>query len=289
MHTTAVDDLLAKAGRVNDPSRERFTSGLATVERAVSDSRCAASPARPGPRPKLRRLITVSVAAALTLAAIIVIPLVAGHGAGVNAEAASVLQQAGQAAGSQRGGWPRAAYWHVSTTYRLDGRTYHRDIWQAHHGDGVLHDTGLPGRDPGFITIGPSTYSLGSNQLTWDQLYALPTDAHTLLTKLRSTTTGFGITSDAELFVVVGDLLRESPAPPTLRKALYDAAADIPGVQVVGDSVDSLGRRGTAVVRDGKRLLVDTTNGRLLAEGEGSDAVTYVHQGPVASVPPLTR
>lgn len=41
------------------------------------------------------------------------------------------------------------------------------------------------------------------------------------------------MTQSAELFVVVGDLLRESPASPALREALYDVAAPVPSHYVL--------------------------------------------------------
>jgi hypothetical protein len=72
-----------------------------------------------------------------------------------------------------------------------------------------------------------------------------------------------------EEFVEVGDLLRESPAPPALREALYEVAANIPGVVVKGHYTDALGRTGIAVERNGEALVIDPGNGQLLADIEG--------------------
>jgi hypothetical protein len=103
----------------------------------------------------------------------------------------------------------------------------------------------------------------------------------------------------AELYTVVGDLLRESPAPPALREALYEVAAGIPGVKLVGNYQDALGRTGTAVERDSETLVIDPSNGQLLAEIQGDPtrgiscgngcveygaAYTYESEGPATSV-----
>ena len=53
----------------------------------------------------------------------------------------------------------------------------------------------------------------------------------------------------AEDFVQVGDLLRESDAPPAVRTALFEYAATIPGVVALGTVSDHDGRSGV-----GRRL-----------------------------------
>ena len=47
-----------------------------------------------------------------------------------------------------------------------------------------------------------------------------------------------------EDFTQVGDLLRETIAPPALRVALFKVASNIPGVLLIGPTTDHLGRRG---------------------------------------------
>lgn len=97
---------------------------------------------------------------------------------------------------------------------------------------------------------------------------------------------GAGPDPQSELFTIVGDLLRESPAPPALRKALYDVAAGIPGVHLTGKVTDSIGRTGTGVQRGGETLVVDPANGALLADDEGGGwSATFVSQGPATSAP----
>jgi hypothetical protein len=56
------------------------------------------------------------------------------------------------------------------------------------------------------------------------------------------------------MFVLVGDDLRETSASPAERAALYEVAARIPGVELVGSVTDPAGRTGVAVA------MTDTTN-----------------------------
>ncbi|MFC5667933.1 CU044_5270 family protein [Kitasatospora misakiensis] len=82
---------------------------------------------------------------------------------------------------------------------------------------------------------------------TYQYLAALPTDPDALLKKIYAETKGQGHTPDQEAFTTIGDLLREQLAPPAVSAALYRAAAKIPGVTAVDDSVDASGRHGVAV------------------------------------------
>ncbi|MGH8961320.1 MAG: CU044_5270 family protein [Jatrophihabitantaceae bacterium] len=285
--SATLDQLLADTAHVDDLPAALFARGLdeldAAIERHASLARVPII--RTPPHRKLRRGGLVAAA----VAAVITIPIIAG---GVlhpgDAAAATVLRQAGHAAGTQPGGWPDDAYWHVTSTYVRDGHTYQRDIWIAHHGEAFLLDRGLPG-DPGVISLGASIFDAGAAQLTWDQLYALPTNPGELATALRRDAQGGGTSLDEELFAVAADLLRESPAPPALREALYDVAANTSGVHLKGKVTDPAGRIGTAVERDGETLIIDTATGQLLDDTQGDNfSATYLSQGPTNSAPPLT-
>ncbi|MEU3693558.1 CU044_5270 family protein [Streptomyces narbonensis] len=87
------------------------------------------------------------------------------------------------------------------------------------------------------------------NSPTYRYLESLPTDPEVLLKKIYDETKGQGPGPDQEAFVTIGDLLREQIAPPKVSAALYKAAALIPGVTVVDDTVDAAGRHGVAVAR----------------------------------------
>ncbi len=85
-----------------------------------------------------------------------------------------------------------------------------------------------------------------------------------------------------EMFVMVGDGLRESDLSPRARAALFRAAAYIPGVMADGEARDSAGRAGIAVSReqDGVReeLIFDPRTSALLEERS-------VVTGPVDRLP----
>jgi hypothetical protein len=100
----------------------------------------------------------------------------------------------------------------------------------------------------------------------------LPADPDALYTRLKHDAAGHGDGLYEEMFTLVGDSLRETNATPAQRAALYDVAARIPGVELVGTVRDPLGRRGIAVAMrhedDGVRetLVLDPSTGELLSE-----------------------
>jgi hypothetical protein len=88
-----------------------------------------------------------------------------------------------------------------------------------------------------------------------------------------------------EMLTIVGDLLSESVAPPQLRANLYQVAANIPGINLVGMvTADRAGRTGTAVAagrgNTQLELIFDPATSALLAKQE-----TLVHQIPDTSAP----
>jgi RNA polymerase sigma-70 factor (ECF subfamily) len=90
-----------------------------------------------------------------------------------------------------------------------------------------------------------------------------------------------------EMFTLVGDSLRETSATAGQRAALYQVAARIPGVELVGPVRDSAGRPGTAVAitAHGIRntLIFDPTTSALLSE----ESIALA--GNDYGVPPGTR
>ncbi|HWS35153.1 MAG TPA: CU044_5270 family protein [Actinoplanes sp.] len=78
----------------------------------------------------------------------------------------------------------------------------------------------------------------------------LPEDPDAMLRKIYDgIQQGQGHSRDGQAFTVVGDLLTESMLSPRVTAALYQAAAKIPGVELVPDAVDAVGRPGIAVAR----------------------------------------
>ena len=77
------------------------------------------------------------------------------------------------------------------------------------------------------------------NEPSYRLLQSLPTDPHALLNLIYKATKGAGQSPDQEAFTTIGDLLRESIAPPDVSAALFRAAALIPGVSVIHHGADA--------------------------------------------------
>jgi hypothetical protein len=88
---------------------------------------------------------------------------------------------------------------------------------------------------------------LAIDALNYRRLAALPTDPAALLDRLYARQ---GDRNPARAFDQIQELMDEASVPPATRAALYRATALIPGVRVVSDSVDALGRKGFAVAFD---------------------------------------
>lgn len=163
-----------------------------------------------------------------------------------------------------------------------------REIWIAPDGSGrLLVTTGEPRflgpRDeatwkaagsPELDRPGTSDESFGPGGLSYTDFSEYSTDADELYDQIRNKAEGYGPSTDAEMLVLVGDLLRETMAPPDLRAALFRVAARIPGVELVGNVTDPAGRKGTAVARtsddagflERNELVFDSETSELLAE-----------------------
>jgi hypothetical protein len=125
-------------------------------------------------------------------------------------------------------------------------------------------------REPGNPTALDPNPRPSLNAPTYRLLQSLPTNPHNLLERLYTDTKGSGPNPQQEVFVTIGDLVRESIAPPKVRAALNQAAALIPDVELVPSAVDAAGRHGVAVARthDGERteLIFDRTTLQFLGE-----------------------
>lgn len=134
-----------------------------------------------------------------------------------------------------------------------------REVWMSPDGDkGWLMEPYKEAVDRDGITL--DDHEGGERTLnspSYDYLRSLPTDPGPLLKKIYDETGGMGNGPDQQAFSTIGDLLREQVVPPKLAAGLYRAAARIPGVVLVDDSVDAAGRHGVAIARtdetDGSR------------------------------------
>ncbi|MBO2452198.1 CU044_5270 family protein [Actinomadura barringtoniae] len=123
-------------------------------------------------------------------------------------------------------------------------------------------------------------------------LDAVPADADALLRLIDKVDDpvdddGDGAEDDrgARLWETASDLLVGSAAPAPVQAALYKAIAKIPGVALVGDSVDAAGRHGFAVARvngdERNELIFDRATYRFL--GERSVVVKSGDSGPAGA------
>ncbi|MGW5924731.1 CU044_5270 family protein [Streptomyces anulatus] len=126
-----------------------------------------------------------------------------------------------------------------------------REVWMSPDGDkGWLIEAGERAGGEGGITLDdPGGLEPSLNGPSYDYLRTLPTDPGLLLKKIYDETGGMGNGPDQQAFSTIGDLLREQVVPPKLAAGLYRAAARIPGVVLVDDSVDAVGRHGVAIAR----------------------------------------
>lgn len=211
-------------------------------------------------------------------------------------------------------------YWYVRTEMDEPATIpYQREIWLAREG-GVLRDEFLAAEaaeldgtevlDPALIRnedLGQNdtdpetdgTTRFGNNvSVTWDELEQLPADPETLSALLTQRVTETSHSDAYDLWDAATGLLRESPARPELRRALWEIIATIPGVTLDGPTADATGRDGTAVSIDfssqnlGRYVLVlDPSDGRLLEtryldnDGALLSTGTVVEQGPRDSAP----
>jgi RNA polymerase sigma-70 factor (ECF subfamily) len=275
------------------------------------------------------------VAAATTAAVVLVLT---GTNATVSASAARVLHQAAGAARRERSAATLAsgqylytksvdAYMATTAGTRPDGTTWQysalvphvREIWLAADGSGWLHET--DGK-PTFLSerdrqdwIADGRPSLGAREsdtrLGGGPANAqmpsldLPSDPEALYARLHHQAEGNGNGVYPEMFTLIGDALRENSTTPAQRAALYEVAARLPGIELVGRTTDATGRPAIGIAMENghddarSTLLFDPHSFALLGEeqvllpgnGFGYPAgtvvglATYVDQKVVDSVP----
>lgn len=316
MHTPFdLDALAQQAGQTSAATREQLEPGRLQLQEAIeqADTRVLAlrrhhrrPGRRSGRRPERRWAITALAGTAAAAAVALVLPVASAP----PASAEQVLLVTAQAAGQQLDQAAGAAYWYVRSEQDFPGtEPLQREIWQARSGVSVLRDEALvPGAlegkpvDPADVVTtsldGPAVFGIGGRQLSWAELDALPTDPDALGKLLRQAVAGHPAGEDNELWEVVTGLLTESPASPALRQALWEVAARIPGVELLGPMTDATGRPGTAIERDERDqnrdlnvYVLDPTTGEVLEErnlNKNGDVIyrwTELAHEPAATAP----
>jgi len=161
-----------------------------------------------------------------------------------------------------------------------------RTIWIAPDGSGRIRETAgvmvflsehsrSAWRAAGSPPLGRAiNQDFGPQKLSFEDLSRLPTDPSALASVIRERAQRADPPLYDEMFVIVGDLLREQTAPPQVRAALYKVVSGIPGVELVGQVHDRADRQGVAVAKTStytgvKRrhvLIFDPRTSALLAE-----------------------
>jgi hypothetical protein len=289
-----------------DAARAAMTAGRATG-RVVT---------LPAPRPRIRWRVGVGVAAAAVAIALVVPAILPGGGpGGAEPAAAAALHRAALAAAKQPAAPAPQLGQFVYTKSRSvnigmwamgDGQTFSvtqpvtREAWIGPDGSGRLLQTSgtatfpTPADEEAWRAAGSPDLREGSTTddafaaggLSFVDLSGLPTDPDALLQVIEDRTIVGGPPGDAETFTLIGDLLRETYATPALRAALYEVAASLPGVELIGTVRDASGRSGVAVAyeHDGTRneLIFDPETAVML--GESSVVTEAGPMGPAGTI-----
>ena len=298
----------------------------------AADGRAATtSTAAAGPRPATRRrgirrrwIVATGVAAVIAAAAFIVPALLNDSPlGGVPSAAAEALSKVATVAANQQTTAPTAGQFvytrtravYESSTYGAGPRhdknfsvlmPVTRQAWIGLDGSGRLLETdGTPtfltpqdraawvaaGR-PSLRTGKTHDEAYGKGGLSYLDLSKLPTDVAQLRTMIVDRKIEGGPAGKSETFTIIGDLLRETYAPPALRAALYEIASGLPGVELIGTVKDHAGRTGTAVgyaTGNGYRneLIFDPATAALLGEksvvADGAKVKPHLPTGTVMS------
>ncbi|MBI4261098.1 MAG: CU044_5270 family protein [Actinobacteria bacterium] len=212
---------------------------------AVADARRGAP--RTAGSPRRRWAVGASVAAALVIA--LVLPAVLPRGSAPEASAQAALLQAAEAAASSPVGWEAPAageYLYTRTVGRLPRcgaggcvlRDVEREAWVGPDGSGRVIET---------VDGERSEETFGPGGLPYEglrELIARSDDEVRAFLEARAEPSD--LPGDVAMFLAIGDLLQIADTPEA-RAALYRVAATIPSVELVGDTVDELGRPGTGV------------------------------------------
>jgi hypothetical protein len=267
-----------------DAAERRATeAGLAALRSAV-----VAETGRKRRFPLRSRVRELAIGGCVMAVFLAVVVLVDGGGdlGGAPASAAVVLERA--AGALQRMPWSplnAGEYYYIrsAANYPSSGSASTRpfetdEAWIASDGSGRLVQRAATGTDVIPFGVRQQRSSGPPQQQPWRwagldyrQLIHLPTEPSALLRWVQARAPNYGQQPPRkEAFTMVGDLLREAPLPPELRAAMFRVVARLPGVQLVGQTRDELGRVGVAVglavgtVRED--LIFQPATGTLLGE-----------------------
>lgn len=264
-------------------------------------ARILATPQRAPQKAPRRRWVVALAAAALLAGALVPATLLPDERLGASEAAARELLRAATVAQRQRPvvlapgsyAYTKSQSFDVMEIVASDDRGFSavvprtRETWIGADGSGRLRETTRepiflgPGDRAAWQAAGSPPFGKGTSDrrfaaggLHLPDLASLATDPDALHEQIREQAEETDVPTNVEMLVVIGDLLRETAAPPTLRAALYRVAARIEGIELIGRVTDRAGRPGIAVgitsdytgARERKILVFDPRTSALLAE-----------------------
>jgi hypothetical protein len=259
-------DLAELARLLPAPAERELPAGRqhALKEHLMSELRLAVSPpaGRPATRPRRKPAIVIAAAGAAALAAAIVLALLPGNTPDTSAAAVRLLAKIATTAARQPSPQVRdSQFWYIKSWVSnlvCNGgsgnncvleRPQETQIWQSVSNmcvTGLLREDGQDTPLKFSSNYLHCPYQGGVHDPTYRFLQSLPTDPHALLSLIEREMQG-QLPRPEEAFTTIGDMLGAAIAPPRISAALYRAAALIPGVTVVPDATDAIGRHGVAV------------------------------------------
>jgi hypothetical protein len=259
-------DLAELARLLPAPAERELPAGRqhALKEHLMSELRLAGSPpaGRPATRPRRKPAIVIAAAGAAALAAAIVLALLPGNTPGTSAAAVRLLAKIATTAARQPSPQVRdSQFWYIKSWVSnlvCNGgsgnncvleKPQETQIWQSVSNmcvTGLLREDGQDTPLKFSSNYLHCPYQGGVHDPTYRFLQSLPTDPHALLSLIEREMQG-QLPRPEEAFTTIGDMLGAAIAPPRISAALYRAAALIPGVTVVPDATDAIGRHGVAV------------------------------------------
>jgi hypothetical protein len=202
-----------------------------------------------------RRLPALALAATAVAAATVVLTTGGAHPTA--ATAATVLHTLGQRAADQAAPELAAGEYYAVRVNQAPSRALpgvDNRTW-AHGTEGrelVIVD-GKTTRDVPLGT--PETD--GAQYLPWPDLATFPTEPAALAAKLREAAKTRRVHSETELttrdymLTAMALIFDHRQTPPDVLRGIYDFLAGLPGIRLIGDVMDPLGRAGQAIAIDG--------------------------------------
>jgi len=236
----------------------------ALKEHLISELRLAADAAAGRSATRRRRMTAIAIAAtgAAALAAALALALLPANTSGASPAAVRLLAKIATTAARQPAPPVRdSQFWYIKSwvAYQVCNggsgnncvlvKPHERQIWQSVSNQcvtGLLREYGQDTPLKFTTNYLHCPYRGGVHDPTYRFLQSLPTDPHALLGLIEQQMQG-QLPRPEEAFTTIGDLLGEAIAPPRVSAALYRAAALIPGVTVVANATDAIGRHGVAV------------------------------------------